>query len=65
MNMNPAPSARRRISRALTLCLLAVACFAQASCSWLTGEFATLDPMPKSCRPQAFDADALGSASRP
>ncbi len=65
MNMNPAPSAPRRTLRALTLCLLAAACFAQASCTWLTGEFATLDPMPKSCRPQPFDADALGSASRP
>jgi hypothetical protein len=65
MNMNSAPSARRRFSRALTLCLLVVACFAQASCSWFTGEFAALDPMPKSIRPQPFDADALGSASRP
>ncbi len=58
-------SARASLRRAFVLSVLFAVVVAQSSCSWVTGEFATLDRLPKSCRPDAQDSAAAGSASRP
>lgn len=58
-------SARASLRRAFVLCLLFAVVATQSSCAWFTGEFVTMDRMPKSCRPTEQDSAASGSVSRP
>ena len=57
-----APVALRRLL--LTVCWV-TACAASTACTWLEGEFTSLDPLPPSCREPAPDAPPPSLDGRP
>jgi hypothetical protein len=56
---------RRNCLRHARRWLLVCACAGFGGCSWLEGEFSTLDRLPASARPAAPDAPGPAVAERP